>query len=56
MSSWTFRFCSVAKALALYPWGTAILHVGGVSSNPHWGLESHTPTRQPKYAKRNRNQ
>ena len=29
-------------------WGAAILHVGGVSSDPSFfGSESHTPTRQP---------
>src|SRR3990172_2182501 len=46
---WTFRFCSVAKALAFPPKGGAILHVGGVSSDPSQfsGSESHTPTRQP---------
>ncbi len=35
-SGWTFRFCSVANALALSHDGTAILHVGGVSSDPIW--------------------
>ncbi len=51
MSSWTFRFCSVAKALAFPPRESAILRVGGVSSDPshfYLGPESHTPTRQPK--------
>ena len=31
----------------LVPCGTAILLVGGVSSDPNFGSESHTPTRQP---------
>jgi len=31
---WTFRFCSVAKPLGFSLWGSAILLVGGVSSDP----------------------
>jgi len=50
LSNWTFRFCSVANALALPHHRAAILHVGGVSSDPaFFGSESHTPTRQPNH-------
>ena len=50
-SNWTFRFCSVANALALLHHGATILHVGGVSSDPanSWVRKPHTnaPAQEP---------
>jgi hypothetical protein len=47
LSSWTFRFCSVANALALPPKELQFYLWAEFPQTPTFGFESHTPTRQP---------
>jgi hypothetical protein len=47
LSGWTFRFCSVAKALALFPAELQFYLWAEFPQTRQFGSESHTPTRQP---------